>query len=163
MDSEIHKILAELHRAKSVDEGDACADKLAQAARKNVDEVIHLYYSTETEASALVSCLHGLTDKPVIDVYKHSLKNKDQYVRWAAVEGLKYSTDPALIPVFVAALKDRSHLVKLVAVEWLKSHGDSSAIGPLEVILASSSLMKNSPGIINQAKKAVKRLRAKAT
>ena len=64
-----------------------------------------------------------------------------------------------LIPVFVTALKDRSHLVKGVAVEWLGEHGDVSAIAPLERLARTPSLIKNSPGTVAEAKKAVTRLR----
>jgi len=146
-----------------VDEGDDYADELARAARKNVKEVIDLYHTTKSDAFMLVWCLQGLTDIAVIDLYKEALTHKDHYIRWAAIEGLKHSSRRALIPIFIAALKDRSDMVKGVAVEWLKSHGDVSAIGPLVRLSKLPSMTKNSSGTVNQAEKAVRRLRAKAT
>jgi hypothetical protein len=161
--SAIEQALAKLRKAKSVDEGDNCADELAKAARENLDEVIELFYATQSDTFALVWCLHGLTGEPVIELYKQALKHQDPYVRWAAIEGLKHAAQASLIPVFVAALKDRSHRVKGVAVDWLKAHGDAGAIAPLERLLTLPSLRKTSPGMVKQAEKAVKRLRAKAT
>lgn len=163
MASDVQQALSRLRKAKSIDEGDDYADELARAARQSLNEVIDLFYTTQEDTFALVWCLQGLTDDAVIDLYTHALKHKDQYVRWAAVEGLKYSSHPALVPIFIAALKDRSHMVKGVAVEWLRSHGDSNAIAPLERLLKLPSMIRTSPGIVNQAKEAVRLLRAKAT
>jgi HEAT repeat protein len=163
MASAVQQALSKLRKAKSRDEGDVYADELAIAARHNVNEVIDLFYTTQDDTFALVWCLQGVTSDPVIDVYKHALKHKDQYVRWAAIEGLKYFSHRTLIPVFIAALMDRSHLVKQVAVDWLKINGDSSAVDPLERLLNLPSLIRSSPGIVKQAKEAVSLLRAKAT
>ena len=163
MVSAVQQALSKLRTARSVDEGDGYADELARAARQNLEEVIDLFYTTEVDTCALVWCLQGLTDDSVIDLFKDALKNKDSYVRWAAMEGLKHSSDRSLIPVFVAALKDRSHLVKAVAVEWLTSHGDSTAIGPLELLAKLPSMIKNSPGTVKQAEEAISLLREKAT
>jgi HEAT repeat protein len=161
--SAIEQALAKLRKAKSIDEGDDGADELAKAARQNLDEVIELFYTTQSDTFALVWCLQGLTRAPIIELYKQALKDKDSQVRWAAIEGLKYAAQASLIPVFVAALKDRSHMVKAVAVDWLKAHGDASAIAPLERLLRLPGLIKTSPGTVKQIEKAVKHLRTKAT
>ena len=163
MVSAVQQALSKLRTARSVDEGDDYSDELARAARQNLEEVIDIYYTSERDTFALVWCLQGLTRGPVIDLFKHALKNKDWNVRWAAVEGLKHSSDRTLIPLFIAALKDRSHLVKGVAVEWLTSHGDSTAIGPLELLSKLPSMIKNSPGTVKQAEEAIRLIRAKAT
>jgi hypothetical protein len=52
--SAVQRALLMMRRARSVDEGDDCADELAAAARKNPQEVIDLYYSTKDNAFALV-------------------------------------------------------------------------------------------------------------
>lgn len=163
MVSAVQQALSKFRKAKSVDEGDDYSDELARAARQSLSEVIDLFYTTQDDTFALVWCLQGLTNNRVIDLYKHALKHKDPYVRWAAVEGLKHSSHRELIPVFIAALKDRSHLVKAVAVDWLTSHGDSTAIDPLERISKLPSMIKTSPGIVKQAKEAVSLLRSKVT
>ena len=161
--SAIQKALSKMRRARSVDEGDDCADELARAARKNIKEVIDLYHTTKSDAFALVWCLQGLTENTVIELFKQALQHKDSNVRWAAVEGLKHSSRRTLIPIFVAALKDKSDMVKVVAVDWLKSHGDASAIGPLQRLSKLPRLIRNSPGTVKEAEKAVRRLRARAT
>jgi HEAT repeat protein len=160
MVSAVQQALAKLRRARSIDEGDDYADELAKAARQNLDEVIELYHTTESDTFALVWCLQGLTGDAVIELFTRALKHKDHQVRWAAIEGLKHSHQPSLIPVFIAALSDRAHMVKLVAVEWLTSHGDARAIAPLERLLKLRSMIKTSPGIVKEAQEAVSRLRA---
>ena len=160
MTSAVQQALLKLRNARSKDEGDDYSDELARAARQSLQEVIDLYYATQDNTFALVWCVQGLTEGPVVDLFTHAFRHKDQYVRWAAIEGLKYCSDPALIPVFVAALKDRSHLVKAVAVEWFKSHGDASAIGALERLLTLPSLIKTSPGLVQQAGEALRALRS---
>lgn len=162
MPSEIQRILARIHRAKSIDEGDEYSDELSRAARRNIDEVIRLFHTKRDDTFMLVWCLQGLTNPRVVEIFKQAIKHKDQYVRWAAVEGLKHSTKSELIPTFIAALNDRAHIVKLVAVEWLKVNGDASAIGPLERIIKLPGVGKDSPGIVKEAKEAVKYLRNKA-
>jgi HEAT repeat protein len=161
--SATQQVLAKLKLAKSVAEGDDISDELAQAARQNPDEVIELYYAGNENPFALVWCLQGLTDPRIIELYQHALRHKDHTVRWAAIEGLKYSANPALIPLFIAALKDQSHLVKMVAVDWLKRHGDANAVAPLEHLFSLPSLIKTSPGLINNAKEAACILREKSS
>src|SRR5947208_654107 len=68
----------------------------------------------------------------------------------------------ANLPVFIAALRDRSHLVKGVAVEWLAKHGGARAVAPLEQLIALPSMIKASPGMVKEARKAIRRLRANA-
>ena len=116
-----------------------------------------LIFSTTRERtdSCSVWCLQGLTNDRVIALFRHALKHKNQYVRWAAVEGLKHCTDRKLLPVFIRALRDRSHVVKGVAVDWLTTHGDSTAIEPLERLLGLPSMIKNSPGTVARARKAI--------
>lgn len=161
MDSSIQSALARLHRARSVDEGDECAEELARAARQNIGEVIALYPAAGRDAGALVTSLHGLTERRVIEFFTEALKHRDKYVRWAAIEGLKYAPDPALAPLFIGALKDRADLVRLVAVEWLKLHGTPSAIGPLEHLSRLPSLIKYSPGTVALAAEALNALRGR--
>ena len=162
MVSAVQQALSKLRRARSVDEGDHYADELARVARQNLEEVIDLFYTTEGDTCALVWCLQGLLDGPVIDLFKQALRNNDWNVRWAAIEGLKHSSDRTLIPVFVGSLRDRSHLVKGVAVEWLKSHGDLTAIGPLELLSKLPGMIKNSPGTVKEAEEAISLLRGMA-
>ena len=97
MVSAVQQALSKLRTARSVDEGDDYADELARAARQNTREVIDLFYNTQGDTCALVWCLQGLTDDPVIDLFKEALRHKDSYVRWAAMEGLKHSADRDLI------------------------------------------------------------------
>jgi len=161
--SAIQQALSKMRKARSVDEGDDCADELARAARKDVKEIIDLYHTTKADAFALVWCLQGITEDAVIELFKQALQHKDSNVRWAAMEGLKHSSRRTLIPIFIAALNDRSDMVRGVAVDWLKSHGDASAIGPLQRLSKLPRLIRNSPGTVKQAERAVRRLRSKAT
>jgi HEAT repeat protein len=157
--SAVQRALFKMRRARSVDEGNHCADELARAARKDLQEVIDLYRSERANAFALVWCLQGMTDDAVLDVATHALRHRDGNVRWAAAEVLKHFSRRTLIPVFIAALKDRADMVKVVAVEWLKSHGDAGAIDPLERLSKLPRMIKHSPGTVEQAKEAVRRLR----
>ena len=161
----VRQALARLREARSRDECDDRSAELGAAAQLDPSEVIDLYQAAESEddAFSLVWCLHGLKTKPVLDLYQEALKHEDSYVRWAAIEGPKHSRDPALIPAFLGALRDRAHLVKSVAVEWLEAHGDSRALVPPEHLIERPSLIRNSPGIVEHAKKAVSRIRVKAT
>lgn len=160
--SEVQQAFSRFQKARSRDEADTYIAELAKAARQNPHEVIALFHTTKKNQFALVWCLHGLTDDAVIELYKRALNEKEKYVRWAAIEGLKYSSQPTLIPTFIAALNDRSPSVQGVAVEWLKTHGDSRAVGPLERLSKLPSLIKNSPGITKQAIEAVRLIREKA-
>jgi HEAT repeat protein len=151
-----------MRQARSVDAGDDAADELARAARANLAEVLALLRTSRADTVALVWCLQGQTSDAVLDVLLEAVKHRDGQVRWAAVEGLKHFTGPAHIPVFVKALRDRSHLVKGVAVEWLARHGDARAIAPLEQLIALPSMIRTSPGMVEEARRAIGRLRASA-
>ena len=159
--TDVQRVLAKLRKAKTRDEADLLTGELARAAQQSPVEVVDLYYTRRKQIFSLVWCLHGLKNEAVIDLYQHALNHKDKYVRWAAIEGLAYSHEPALNAVFVAALKDRSPMVKGVAVEWLKSHGDSTALGPLERLVGLPSLATIAPGIVKQAKAAMRLIRAR--
>ena len=140
----VQRALARMRQARSVDAGDDAADELARAARANLPEVIELLRTSRADTVAPVWCLQGLTSKAVFDVLLEAVKHKDGQVRWAAVEGLKHFARPAHIPVFIAALRDRSHLVKG------------------EQLIALPSMLKTSPGMVKEARKAIRRLRANA-
>jgi HEAT repeat protein len=160
MTSAIQEALLKIRKATSKDEYEDSIDELGRAARQNLDEVIRLFHTTQRNAFEIVWCLHGLIEDRVIDIYTHALRHKDKRIRWAAIEGLKYSFDRALIPLFIAALRDRDHSVKHVAVTWLASHGDARAIGPLERLAKLPGMIKSSPGTVEQAKNAVSTLRS---
>ena len=89
------------------------------------------------------------------------MSDKDQYVRWVSAECLKMTESERAIPHLVKAPKDRSHLVKSVAVEAMGTFGDERALKGLEHILTLKSIQKDSPGMISDAKEAIKSIKSR--
>ena len=121
-----------------------------------IAEISHLYDSDTYYRQPLVWCLIGQTSKPAMKLFSKAIKDKDQYTRWAACEALvKFRTLEAS-KLLVESLKDRSFLVKGVAVRSMSKFRNPDAIPQLEKISASKYLENNAPGIVRDAREALR-------
>ena len=160
VDERIDAALAGLGAAGTRDEYEHWLSRLAQAARAKPDEIISIFRRGGFEPIPLVWCLHGHASPIVTCFFSELLAHRDQYVRWAAAEGLVASGRSNFEPQFIAALRDRSDLVKGVAVYYLRRHGSRRSLPALRHVLTLKGLSKRSPGILSEAKAAIGRIQA---
>ena len=160
---EIDFALGSLAQSHSRDQYEERLAALARLAVEHPNEIIALYHAGAFDQMPLVWCLQGQSSNAVIDLFHEALKHSNQYVRWAAAEGIDRSGRRDQVAVFVEALKDRSHLVRGVAVGYLKRHGDASALPGLTYLAGLKSMRRNSPGTVKTAEEAIKAIRKRST
>ena len=90
-------------------------------------------------------------------LFEKAIKDKDQFVREAAVEALAKYRNRKASKLLVEALKDRSQMVKFYAVTAMSKFRDPDAIPQLKKIIQSKYVQKTSPGTVERAKKALVR------
>jgi HEAT repeat protein len=103
----------------------------------------------------LVWALQGSRDKTAIATLVECLRHKDQYVRWAAVEGLARRRQTSVLKPLLAALSDRSDLVRFSALRAIAKVADQTAIEPLRHFLGRKKL---NPGAKKLAEELLARL-----
>ena len=105
-------------------------------------------------AFSLAWVLAHLDTPSRVDPLMKAIRHPDQYVRWAACEGLRLARASRARALLNAAAADRSSLVRGSAVEALQSIGDATSLPVLE-----KRLRDRYPGIRVAAAKAARAIR----
>jgi HEAT repeat protein len=147
----LNAALIKLAEAKSRDESDARLNELYPIAIENLRDFASAYFDGSYNRFPLVWIMQGVQDDLAFEILKDAIKDRDQYIRWAAAEGLAKSHKKERIELLIMCLKDRSHLVKGVAVGAMKGIKDKRAIPLLKHIVSLKSMQENAPGIVRDA------------
>lgn len=153
--SKLNDALIRLSAAKSRDESDSRLEELYPIAIENLEEFTRVYFERNYNPFPLVWIMQGVQQELAFKILKDAIKSKDQYVRWAAAEGLAKSQKEERIELLILCLKDRSHLVKGVAVTAMKNIRDKRAVPHLKHIVSQQSMQKNALGIVKDAMYAI--------
>jgi HEAT repeat protein len=89
---------------------------------------------------SLIWALGSSREDAAVQALVEYAKHKDQWVRWAAVEGLVRFRKKSLLQPLLDALRDRSDQVRFTALTGLVKIADRRAIEPLKHYLADKRL-----------------------
>ncbi|MDA7918269.1 HEAT repeat domain-containing protein [Mariniblastus sp.] len=152
---ELDQALERLANARDRDEHHKLLGELAPIAAQHVETIALKFDDESFPKFNTIWALIGQSDDNVIELFCRALNDSDKYVRWAASEALAKCTNKMATDALVSALKDRSTLVKGVAVSAMKHLKPKTAVPQLKKIVQSKHLMKNSPGIVDDANSAL--------
>jgi HEAT repeat protein len=103
-------------------------------ASVNPDPLIEALNRRPQHAFPLIWALGGSSDNAAVsmDTLVEYSKHQDQWVRWAAIEGLVRLRKKAILQPLLVALRDRSDMVCFSAIKGLEKIADHTAIEPLK-------------------------------
>ena len=137
-------------------------DQLYDLARKYPDELIKIFKNRRYESTNLLWALRGLPNENVVEFLKDVMLNHTNWeMRYIAAEALAMIEEGIdFNEVFIPALKDNNNTVQFIAVTSLEKYGDKRALSGLREIIKDKKLQQSSPGLIDSAKRTIKRLEA---
>lgn len=143
--------------ARSREESENTLGELTQLAPCYIPEIRRLFDSNTYYRMPLVWCLIGQKSPDAVELFTMAIGDKNKYTRWAAAEALAKCSKADASPQLVKALKDRSHFVKGTAIDAMMRFRDPAAIPQLKKIIASRQLRQQVPGLVECARRALKR------
>jgi HEAT repeat protein len=132
---------------------------LGELGRGDVDFLVTLLerelLSNKNEPAFSLAWVLAHLDTPRrVEPLMKAIRHQDEFVRWAACEGLRRARAKRARALLNAAASDRSSLVRGTAVDALKSIGDETSLAVLE-----KRLRDRYPGIRVAAAKAARAIR----
>lgn len=143
------------------DAHDACTGAVAELGKGDVDFLVALLErelpsGKNQPAFSLAWVLAHLDTPGRVEPLMKAIRHKDEFVRWAACEGLRRARAKRARVLLNAAAADRSSLVRSTAVDALRSIGDATSLPVLE-----KRLRDRYPGIRVAAANAARAIRAR--